>query len=59
MGARQAAITSIENAFAMWNKSAGRVVPALAARRKRESDRFLRGARDELARMEASVPAQS
>ena len=59
VGARQAAITSIENAFAMWNKSAGRVVPALAARRKRESDRFLRGARDELARMEAGVPAQS
>ncbi len=58
VGARQAAITAIENAFAMWNKSAGRVVPALAARRKRESDRFLQGARDELARMGVAVPAQ-
>jgi len=56
--ARQAAITGIENAFAMWNKSGGRVAPALAARRKRESDRFLRGAREELARMGVAVPAQ-
>lgn len=49
---RKAAIEAIEKAFAKYNKSKGVVIDALTQRRKRESDRFLSGARAELAEME-------
>jgi GH24 family phage-related lysozyme (muramidase) len=47
LSARQAAIADIEAAFLAWKKSGGLVLKPLVARRQRESDRFLRGARQQ------------
>jgi GH24 family phage-related lysozyme (muramidase) len=49
---RKVAIDAIEKAFGRYNKSKGVVVDDLTKRRKRESDRFLTGARTDLAEME-------
>jgi GH24 family phage-related lysozyme (muramidase) len=46
---RVAAIDSIQNEFAKWNKSGGRVLPGLTARRAAEANRFLARARVSLA----------
>ena len=52
---RETAIDEIAKAFAAWNKSGGKVLPGLTARRKQEADRFLKGARAELGAMKAEA----
>lgn len=52
---RKAAIDAIDGAFAKWNKSGGQVLDGLTKRRKAEADRFLKGARDELAVLEKAA----
>jgi GH24 family phage-related lysozyme (muramidase) len=52
---RESAITGIADAFGMWNKSGGAVMPGLTSRRKSEADRFLAAARAELADMKLSL----
>jgi lysozyme len=52
---RETAIDEIANAFAAWNKSAGKVLPGLTTRRKEEADRFLKGARAELDALKAEA----
>jgi lysozyme len=44
---RQTAIDEIEKAFLAWDRSGGRQLPGLVARRKAEADAFLKTARDE------------
>jgi GH24 family phage-related lysozyme (muramidase) len=46
---REAAIDEVSKQFARWNRSAGRVLPGLTARRASEADRFLARARAALA----------
>jgi len=56
---RQTAIDQIEIAFLAWDKSGGKQLPGLTARRKAEADAFLKSARDELAvlRRARTLPA--
>jgi GH24 family phage-related lysozyme (muramidase) len=46
---RKTAIDEIEKAFLAWNKSGGKRLPGLVARRKAEAAAFLKKAREELA----------
>jgi lysozyme len=52
---RAAAIKTIEDSFAKWNKSGGVVVKGLTRRRKHESDLFLKGSRAALAELEKTA----
>lgn len=49
---RKPAIEEIEKAFLAWDKSGGKQLPGLVARRKAEAAAFLKKAKDELAALE-------
>ena len=53
---RKMAIDTIEQAFLVWNTSAGKVLEGLTRRRKAEADLFLKAARRELAQAPAVPP---
>jgi len=51
---REKAIGEIESAFLAWNKSGGKALEGLTARRQDEADRFLKQARDSLKELKAA-----
>ena len=54
---RKAAIDEIEKAFLAWDKSGGKQLPGLVARRKAEAAAFLKKANEELAALARMAPA--
>jgi GH24 family phage-related lysozyme (muramidase) len=54
---RKAAIDEIEKAFLAWDKSGGKQLPGLVARRKAEAGAFLKRAREELDALSRSAGA--